>query len=107
VQNPKYTSEGFCDEMRANMRIPGGLLSTWGVVPSFRFHVSVAASQKNLILALQIWKKHFSWDETKIGLYGILHHPKGHAHVLYRLIPTNYAIIRAEPSSFDLKVMQP
>jgi hypothetical protein len=32
--------------MRADMHIPGGLLFMWGVFPSFRFRVSVAASQK-------------------------------------------------------------
>jgi hypothetical protein len=83
--------------MRANISIPGGLLFMWGVMPSFRFHVSVAASQKNLI----------SWDETKISLRGIPRHPKGHARVRYGLIPTNYVMIKAEPSPFDLKVMQP
>jgi hypothetical protein len=39
--------------MRANISIPGGLLLMWGVMPSFRFHVLAAASQKNLILALR------------------------------------------------------
>jgi hypothetical protein len=52
-----------------------------GVVASFQFHVLVAASQKNLILAVQKWKRHFSWDETKIGLHGVSRHPKGHACV--------------------------
>jgi hypothetical protein len=42
------------------MRIPDGLLLMWGVVPTFQFRVSVAASQKNPILALQKWKNHFS-----------------------------------------------
>jgi hypothetical protein len=32
--------------MGADMRIPGGLLFMWGVFPTFRFRVSVAASQK-------------------------------------------------------------
>jgi hypothetical protein len=32
------------------MFIPGGLLFMWGVVPSFSFAVSVAASQK-----MQFW----------------------------------------------------
>jgi hypothetical protein len=31
---------------RADMHIPGGLLFMWGVFPSFRFRVLVAASQK-------------------------------------------------------------
>jgi hypothetical protein len=53
----------------------------WGVVPSFRFAVLVVASQKTLILELRKWKKHFSWDETKIGFCGVPRHPKGHAHV--------------------------
>jgi hypothetical protein len=44
VQNPKYTSEGCHNETRADMCIPCGLLFMWGVVPSFWFRVSVAAS---------------------------------------------------------------
>jgi hypothetical protein len=70
----------------------------WGVVPSFRFCVSVAASQKNPILALRKWKKHISWDEKNIGLYGVPRHRKVHARVRCGFILTNYAIIRAEPS---------
>jgi hypothetical protein len=52
MQNPKYTSEGFHNETRADMRIPGGLLFMWGVAHNFQFHVLVAASHKNPILAL-------------------------------------------------------
>jgi hypothetical protein len=78
----------------------------WGVLSSFRFRVSVAASQKNSISALWKYKKHFSWEERKIGLCGIPCHPNGHARVQYDLIPTNYAM-KAKPSSFDQKVMQP
>jgi hypothetical protein len=52
-------------------------------------------------------EKDFSWDKTKISLRGISSHPKGHARVRYGLAPINYAMIRAEPSPFDLKVMQP
>jgi hypothetical protein len=89
------------------MCTPCGILFMWGVVPSFRFAISVAASQQNPISILQKWKTHFSWDETKIMLSGILCHPKGHAHVRYGLVSTNYAMIRAKPSSFNLKVMQP
>jgi hypothetical protein len=72
----------------------------WGVFPSFRIRVLVAASQKNLILALQKWKKHFSWDKTKIGLCGVPFLPKGHAHVRYGRVLTNYAMVKAESSSF-------
>jgi hypothetical protein len=43
----------------------------------------------------------------KIGLRGVPRHPKVHAHVQYGLVLTNYAMIRAKPSSFDLKAMQP
>jgi hypothetical protein len=43
----------------------------------------------------------------KIGLYGVPRHPKGHARVQYGLVPKNYAMIRVEPSLFDLKVIQP
>jgi hypothetical protein len=52
-------------------------------------------------------EKHFSWDEKKIGLLGVPLHPKGHARARYGLVPTNYAMISTEPSSFDQKVMQP
>jgi hypothetical protein len=78
----------------------------WGVFPSFRFRVSVAASQKNLISVLRKWKKHFSY-ETKMGLCGVPRHPKGHACVRYGLVLTNYAMLMAESTSFNLKVMQP
>jgi hypothetical protein len=66
--NSKCTSEGFCNETTADMHILGGLLFMWDVVPSFRFRVSVAASQKNPVSTLRKWKKHFSWDETKCML---------------------------------------
>jgi hypothetical protein len=79
----------------------------WGVVPIFSFAVSVAASQEKSILALQKWKTHFSWDETKIGLCGVIRHPMGHVRVRYVLVSTNYAMIRIKSSSFDLKAMQP
>jgi hypothetical protein len=46
AQDPKCTSKGCCNKMRAYIRIPGGLLFMWGVVPSFRFHFLVATSQK-------------------------------------------------------------
>jgi hypothetical protein len=52
-------------------------------------------------------EKAFLWDEKKIGLHGIPRHPKGHARVRYGLVPTNYAMVMAESSSFHLKVMQP
>jgi hypothetical protein len=91
--------------MRADMCIPGGLLFMWGVVPSFPFAVSVAASQKNSISVLQKWKMHFSWDETKIGPHGVPRDPKtqGRRACPTWLILTNYAMIIAKPSSFDLK----
>jgi hypothetical protein len=86
---------------------PGCLLFMWGVFPSFRYRISVAASQKNPISALWKWKKHFLWDEMKISLCGIPLHPKGHTRVRYGLVPTNYAMLMAESSSFNLEVMQP
>jgi hypothetical protein len=49
--------------------------------------------------ALQKWKTHFSWDETKINLRGIPRHPKVHVIVRYGLVSTNYAMIRTKPSS--------
>jgi hypothetical protein len=89
------------------MRIPGCLLFMWGVFSSLRFRVSVVVSQKNPISTLWKWKKHFSWDETKIGLCGVPFHPKGYARVRYGLVLTNYAMLMAESSLFNLKVMQP
>jgi hypothetical protein len=88
------------------MCILGGLLFMWGVVPNFVFSPSVAASQKNMILALQKWKRHFLWDETKIRLRGVPRHPKGYARVWYGLVLADYAMIRAKPSLFDLKATQ-
>jgi hypothetical protein len=79
----------------------------WGVFPSFQFRGSIAASQKNPISALRKWKKHFLWDETKIGLHGIPRHPKGHPRVRYGLVSTNYAMVMAKSSSFHLEVIQP
>jgi hypothetical protein len=52
-------------------------------------------------------KKHFLRDEMKIGLRGLPLHPKGHTRVQYGLGPTNYAMLMAESSSFNLEVMQP
>jgi hypothetical protein len=89
------------------MRIPGGLLFMWGVFPSFRFHISVAASQKKPNFGTPKMKKHFSWYETIIGLHGVPRHPKGHARVRYGLVLTNYVMLMAESVSFNLKVMQP
>jgi hypothetical protein len=58
-------------------------------VPSLPLAVSVAASQKNPIFALQKYKTHFLWDKAKIGLRGVPRHPKGHAHVQYGLVQKN------------------
>jgi hypothetical protein len=67
--------------MRADMRIPGGLLFMWGVFPIFRFRVSVAASQKKPDFGTPKIEKALFWYETKIGLHGVPRHPKGHARV--------------------------
>jgi hypothetical protein len=72
--------------MRVDNRITGGNLFMWDVFPSFRFRVSIAASQKNPISVLRKWKKHFLWDETKIGLCDVPCYPKGHACVRYGLV---------------------
>jgi hypothetical protein len=64
-------------------------------------------TQKKSVSALRKWNKHFLWDETKIGLRGVSRHPKGHARVRYGLVLKKYAMIKAESSPFDLKVMQP
>jgi hypothetical protein len=49
-------------------------------VSIFHFDSSLT---KNPITGPQKWKMHFSWDETKIGLRGVPHQPKGHACVWY------------------------
>jgi hypothetical protein len=64
-------------------------------------------TKKNPISALQKRKKRFSWVETKIGHCGVPRHPKGHARAQYGFIPTNYAMVIDESSSFLLKVMSP
>jgi hypothetical protein len=43
----------------------------------------------------------------KIGPRGVPRDPKGDVRVRYGLVSTNYVMIRAKPSSFDLKAMQP
>jgi hypothetical protein len=77
AQNQKFTSEGFRNKMRADMRILGGLLFMWDVVPNFLFRFSVAASQKTWLRHSENGNKHFSWDYTKIGLHGVRRHPRG------------------------------
>jgi hypothetical protein len=47
------------------MRITGGILFVWDVVPSFRNIVSVAASQKNLILVSKKGKRTFVGQDGK------------------------------------------
>jgi hypothetical protein len=79
----------------------------WDVFSSFRFRVSITASQKNPISTLRKWKRHFSWDKTKISLHGVPRHPKGHTRVRYDIVSTNYAMVMAESSLFHLEVMQP
>jgi hypothetical protein len=59
VQNPKYTFEGCQNKIRADICIPGDLLFIWGVVPSFRFRISVAASQKTDFGTLKMEKALF------------------------------------------------
>jgi hypothetical protein len=79
----------------------------WGVVPSFLFVVSVAASQKKPDFGTSKMEKTLFMGRKEISLCGITHHPKGHVRVQYGLVSTNYALIRAKPSSFNLKAMQP
>jgi hypothetical protein len=89
------------------MCIPCGLLFIWVVVPSFRFRVSIAASQTKPDFGTLKMEKAPFVGRKKIGFHGVPRHPKDHALVRYGLVPTNYAIIRAEPSPFELKVVQP
>jgi hypothetical protein len=57
------------------------ILFMWGVVPSFRFAVFVAASQKIRFRQFEKIKKHFSWDKTKIGFRSVPRYLKGHKRV--------------------------
>jgi hypothetical protein len=95
------------NKTRADMCIP--MVSTIYVGSFSQLSISRFGSwfTKNPILALWKWKKHFLWDKKKIGLCGSLLHPKGHAYVRYGLVSTNYAMLMAESSSFNLEVMQP
>jgi hypothetical protein len=72
------------------------LLFLWGVVPSFSFAVLVAASQKP-DFGIPKMEKTLFVGQKKIGLRGFPRHPKGHARVQYGTVPTNYAMIRADP----------
>jgi hypothetical protein len=82
---------------------PGCLLFMWGVFPSFRYRVSVAASQKNLFRHSKNGKSTFRGTKRKSASVAFL---KGHARVRYGRVPTNYAMFMAECSSFILEVMQ-
>jgi hypothetical protein len=78
----------------------------WGVVPSFSFVVLVAASQKP-DFGISEMENILFVGQKKIGLRVFPRHPMGHARVQYGTVPTIYAMIRADPSLFDLKAMQP
>jgi hypothetical protein len=67
----------------------------WGVVPSFLFVVLVAVSQKKSDFGTPKMEKTL-FMEKKIGLCGITRHPKGHVHVRYGLVSTNYTMIMAK-----------
>jgi hypothetical protein len=95
------------NEIRADICILDSLLFMWGVLPSFRFRVSVAASQKKPDFGTLKIEKALFVGGNKNWSRGIPCHPNGHARVWYSLIPTNYAMIGDKPSSFDLKVMLP
>jgi hypothetical protein len=99
--------EGLREETRADMCIPGGLFIYVGSCAQLCICRSSRCLTKNSILALQKWKTQFVSDEMKISLRGVPHHPKGRARVRYGLVSTNYVMIRAKRSSFDLKTMQP
>jgi hypothetical protein len=79
----------------------------WGVFPSFQFRVSVVASQKKPDFGTPKMERALFMVRNKNGLHGIPRHPKGHARVQYGLVLTNYAMLKVESSSFNLKVMQP
>jgi hypothetical protein len=111
-------SAGTCAKFKNNLQRLLQWNESWYVYPRWsniyvwcffqlltsRFH---SRFTKNPISALRKWKKHFSSVKTKIGLRGFPRQPNGHARVRYGLVPTNYAMLMAESSSFNLKVMQP
>jgi hypothetical protein len=79
----------------------------WGVVPRFRFLFSVAASQKKPDFGTPEMEKAFCVGRNENRSPCVPRHTKGHTRVRYGHSLTNYAMIRAKPSSFDLKAMQP
>jgi hypothetical protein len=78
-----------------------------GVFPSFRFRVSVAASQKKPDFGTPKMEKALFVVQNENWPHGAPRHPNVHVRVRYGLVLTNYAMLMAESSSFNLKVTQP
>jgi hypothetical protein len=72
----KNTSKGCRNKTRPDMSIPGGLLFMWGVFPSFRFRVLVAASQKNPIWYFENGKSTFRGTKQKSASVAFLAIPR-------------------------------
>jgi hypothetical protein len=86
-------SSGIGTSLRTIQNIPQKVCAPKRVLicASQEAYYSVAASPKNLILALRKWKTHFSCEKkTKNGLCGVPRRSKGHTRVRYGLVPTNY-----------------
>jgi hypothetical protein len=74
--NYDYTSKGLRIKTRADMDIPGGLLFMWGVTPSFRLAVLVAASHKTQFQHSKNGKHAFCGMKRKTSSMVLLAVPK-------------------------------
>jgi hypothetical protein len=81
----------------------------WGVFPSFQFRVSVAASQKKTRFRYsENGKGTFHGTKQKSASMAFLAIPRAtRVSDIAGLVLTKYAMLMAESSSFNLKVMQP
>jgi hypothetical protein len=69
AQNSKNSSKGCATKRELIFVSPGCLLFMWGVFPSFRYRISVAASQKNPIsfVCLGAYQAHRSIKKPYFG----------------------------------------
>jgi hypothetical protein len=76
AQNSKKYLRRLLQKKRADMHIPGGLLFMWGVFPSFRFRVLVAASQKTRFRYSENGKSTFRGTKQKSASMAFLAIPR-------------------------------
>ena len=66
----------------------------------------VAASQKTPVSGPLKRKSGRPWVELEIRAWGLASHPRAHARAKYGLVPTNYAVSRADSYSFPLEAIE-